>query len=190
MAALREYVIGSVARPLAPDEMSWMKQLAGQPLRDGASGMSTGLGYAPGIYSDTNELVELSRVLAKHNALYTSQHQRRCRDVAAGHRGGYRNRKTEWSGRPDLAHGGPLPRLGSQGIPLRLIEEARAEIAAFTAVATCSPFPGTRRLCQIDPHQRRSVCWRPESSWARAFSGGLPGFMSSSVLAFCGHGAV
>ena len=104
--SLREYVIGSVERPLAPDEMSRMKQLAGQLLRDGASGMS------------------------------------------------------------------------------------RAGIAAFTAVATCSPFPGTRRLCQIDPHQRRSVWWRPESSWARAFSGGLPGFMSSSVLAFCGHGAV
>ena len=70
--SLREYVIGLVGRLPAPDEMSRMKQLADQLLRDGASGMSTGLGYAPGIYSDTNELVELSRVLAKHNALYTS----------------------------------------------------------------------------------------------------------------------
>ena len=152
--------------------------------------MSTGLGYAPGIYSDTNELVDS----AEYWQSTMPSTRLNIRGDAATWRPaieeameiGRRNGAAVQISRME-AH---YPNWGAQGIPLRLIEEARAGIAAFTAVATCSPFPGTRRLCQIDPHQRRSVCWRPESSWARAFSGGLPGFMSSSVLAFCGHGAV
>ena len=124
--SLREYVIGLVGRLPAPDEMSRMKQLADQLLRDGASGMSTGLGYAPGIYSDTNELVELSRVLAKHNASTRLTSEEMPRHGARPSRRLSKSEDEAESGRPDLPHGGPLPQLGSQGIPLRLIEEARA----------------------------------------------------------------
>ena len=124
--SLREYVIGLVGRLPAPDEMSRMKQLADQLLRDGASGMSTGLGYAPGIYSDTNELVELSRVLAKHNALYTSHIRGDAATwrpaieeaIEIGRRSGAAVQISHME-----AH---YPNWGAQGIPLRLIEEARA----------------------------------------------------------------
>ena len=124
--SLREYVIGPVGRLLAPDEMSRMKQLVDQLLRDGASGMSTGLGYAPGIYSDTAELVELSRVLAKHNALYTSHIRGDAATwrpaieeaIEIGRRSGAAVQISHME-----AH---YPNWGAQGIPLRLIEEARA----------------------------------------------------------------
>lgn len=69
---LREFVMGPVGRLPTQKEMDRMKELVDQFLREGASGMSTGLGHAPGIYSDTNELVELSKVLAQHDALYSS----------------------------------------------------------------------------------------------------------------------
>jgi N-acyl-D-amino-acid deacylase len=123
---LREFVIGPAGRLLSPDEMSRMKELAGQLLLDGASGMSTGLGYAPGIYSDTNELVELSRVLAKHNALYTSHIRGDAATwrpaieeaIEIGRRSGAAVQISHME-----AH---YPNWGAQGIPLRLIEEARA----------------------------------------------------------------
>ena len=103
-----------------------MKELAGQLLLDGASGMSTGLGYAPGIYSDTAELVELSRVLAKHNALYSSHIRGDAATwrpaieeaIEIGRRSGAAVQISHME-----AH---YPNWGAQGIPLRLIEEARA----------------------------------------------------------------
>ena len=123
---LRKYVMGPVGRLTTPDELSSMKQLVDQLLREGASGMSTGLGYAPGIYSDTDELVELSKVLAKHNALYTSHIRGDAATwrpaieeaIEIGRRSGAAVQISHME-----AH---YPNWGAQGIPLRLIAEARA----------------------------------------------------------------
>ncbi|NOY39844.1 MAG: D-aminoacylase, partial [Nitrospirae bacterium] len=61
---------------IPPDEnaLSAMKRLLSEALEDGAIGLSTGLIYPPGVYSDTAELAELSRVLASVNpcGIYTS----------------------------------------------------------------------------------------------------------------------
>lgn len=45
--------------------MSGMKKLLADSLRDGARGLSTGLIYPPGVYSETGELVELSKAMAE-----------------------------------------------------------------------------------------------------------------------------
>ena len=124
--SLREYVMGPVGRLPAPDEMSRMKRLVDQFLREGATGMSTGLGYAPGIYSDTDELVELSKVLATHDALYTSH----IRGDAATWRPAIEE-AIEIGRRSGVAvqishMESHYPNWGAQRIPLRLIEEARA----------------------------------------------------------------
>ncbi|HKX26180.1 MAG TPA: amidohydrolase family protein, partial [Blastocatellia bacterium] len=49
-----------------------MRGLTEQAMRDGALGISTGLIYPPGMYSDPGELKELARVVASHGGIYTS----------------------------------------------------------------------------------------------------------------------
>ena len=123
---LRTFVMGPVGRLPTEDELYQMKQLVDQLLRQGASGMSTGLGYAPGIYSDTNELVELTKVVAKHDALYTSH----IRGDAATWRPAIEEAIEigERSGvAVQISHmESHYPNWGAQRIPLRLIKEARA----------------------------------------------------------------
>lgn len=53
-------------------EMKKMRAMVARAMKDGALGLSTGLIYPPGMYSDTDELKELARVVADHNGIYTS----------------------------------------------------------------------------------------------------------------------
>lgn len=62
--ALRQAVIGGVARAASPEELVAMLDLLRQGLAEGACGLSTGLIYPPCCYADTDELVALGRVLA------------------------------------------------------------------------------------------------------------------------------
>ncbi len=124
--SLREYVMGPVGRLPAPEEMSQMERLVDRLLQEGATGMSTGLGYAPGIYSDTDELVALSKVLARHDALYTSH----IRGDAATWRPAIEEAieiGTRSGAAVQISHmESHYPNWGAQRIPLRLIEEARS----------------------------------------------------------------
>lgn len=65
--AVRSYVMGLEDREPTSDELEQMKALLEEKLNSGAWGMALGLIYPPGIFSKTNELVELARVVAKHN---------------------------------------------------------------------------------------------------------------------------
>ena len=69
---LRLDVMGFEDRKPTSDEMKEMKTLLHESLKAGAFGMSSGRGYPPGSFADTNELVELCGVLAEHGAIYTS----------------------------------------------------------------------------------------------------------------------
>ena len=55
-----------------PAEMLQMQELLDESLKQGAWGMSTGLVYPPGSFAKPDELVELAKVIAKHETLYTS----------------------------------------------------------------------------------------------------------------------
>lgn len=59
---MRASVIGY--KDARPDEnaMNEMKRLLSDALKDGAKGLSTGLIYPPGVYSNTEELIELCKV--------------------------------------------------------------------------------------------------------------------------------
>ena len=70
--SLREQVLGSVARGPTPEELQQMRDLADQAFRDGVWGMSTGLIYVPGSYSETSELIEVAKVAARHGGFYAS----------------------------------------------------------------------------------------------------------------------
>src|SRR5437588_823322 len=49
-----------------------MKQLVEQAMKDGAVGLSTGLIYLPGVFSKTDEIVELAKVAGAYDGIYTS----------------------------------------------------------------------------------------------------------------------
>lgn len=69
---LRRNVIGYENRPATPAELEQMKSLADEAMREGAVGLSSSLLYAPSMYADTAELIELSKVAARHGGLYIS----------------------------------------------------------------------------------------------------------------------
>jgi N-acyl-D-amino-acid deacylase len=71
-ASLRAAVMGMADRPPSPAELAAMAELLETALHQGAWGMSTGLIYPPGSYAQTEELLVLARLLARHNSLYTS----------------------------------------------------------------------------------------------------------------------
>ncbi|MFH2129649.1 MAG: D-aminoacylase [bacterium] len=69
---LRFAVMGMENRPPTAAEMDKMKRMATEAMEAGAFGISTGLIYAPSIYAEMEELVELSAVAARHGGLYTT----------------------------------------------------------------------------------------------------------------------
>jgi len=72
-ATIRRQVMGDDFKRLArPDEVAKMAALVEQGLRDGAFGLSSGLEYEVGGYGETTELVELSKVAARHGGIYMS----------------------------------------------------------------------------------------------------------------------
>ena len=73
---VRRRVMGDdVQRPARPDEISKMRELVKQALQEGAAGMSAGLEYEPGRWSNTDEVVELARELVPVQGIYIS-HER------------------------------------------------------------------------------------------------------------------
>jgi N-acyl-D-amino-acid deacylase len=63
---------GSFDRPPTPAETAEMKSLVNQAMKDGAVGLSTGLIYLPGVFSQPEEVVELARVIAPYEGIYAS----------------------------------------------------------------------------------------------------------------------
>jgi len=59
-------------RPPTEAEQEMMKEYVAEAMEAGAFGMSTGLIYPPQVYASTVEIVELAKVVAKHNGLYFS----------------------------------------------------------------------------------------------------------------------
>jgi N-acyl-D-aspartate/D-glutamate deacylase len=69
---IRGSTIGFEDRRPSGRELSDMCGLLRDATEQGAIGLSTGLIYPPGVYSDTGELVELSKVLRERALIYTS----------------------------------------------------------------------------------------------------------------------
>jgi dihydroorotase/N-acyl-D-amino-acid deacylase len=69
---IRRAVMGTENRAPSAAELARMERMVGESMHDGAFGMSTGLRYIPGFYSNTDEVVALSRVAADSGGIYTS----------------------------------------------------------------------------------------------------------------------
>ena len=71
-ATVRQHVLGHASRAATPEELGRMEALVDQAMQDGAVGLGSSLIYEPGMFATTDELVALSRVVAKHDGLYIS----------------------------------------------------------------------------------------------------------------------
>ena len=69
---IRAKVMGTVDRKPTQIEMEEMKQLLHEAMQDGALGISTGLFYVPGSFASTEEVIELSKVVASYDGIYIS----------------------------------------------------------------------------------------------------------------------
>lgn len=70
--SLRSEVMGKNSGKPTEEQLQTMKSLAEKAMREGCFGMSTGLIYIPGTLTDTEELIEIAKVVAKHKGLYAS----------------------------------------------------------------------------------------------------------------------
>ena len=69
---IRYNVMGYSEKKANEEEMNQMKCILRQAMDDGAIGISTGLIYPPGCFSDTDELVDLCSVLEDYKGIYAS----------------------------------------------------------------------------------------------------------------------
>ncbi|RJP28547.1 MAG: D-aminoacylase [Actinobacteria bacterium] len=69
---LRISALGLEDRPVDAGAMQMMKRLLEESMEAGAFGLSTGLQYPPGLFSDTTELVKLSGSLTPYGGIFTS----------------------------------------------------------------------------------------------------------------------
>ena len=70
--ALRQEAMGLQRRPPSPEELAHMRRMVREAMEAGAVGLSTGLIYVPGIYSDTDEVVALAGEVEPFGGVYAS----------------------------------------------------------------------------------------------------------------------
>ena len=131
--AVRREVMGLDARAPTPEELDRMKALVRRGMEEGAFGLSTGLFYTPGTFSETEEVIELAKVAAEWDGAIYDTHDR---DLGATYQGvGYDAsvaegiRIGEESGlRVIFSHFNPqgATNYGRAEVGARMIEEARA----------------------------------------------------------------
>lgn len=68
--SLRSAVVGDNNVPATPEQIRKMCDILDREMEMGSLGLSCGLEYAPGSYATDEEIVELCKVVAKHNGLF------------------------------------------------------------------------------------------------------------------------
>lgn len=69
---VRRLAMGLDNRLATSEEQKKMEDLVAQAMKDGAVGLSTGLIYLPGMYSNTEEVIGLAKTAALYNGIYAS----------------------------------------------------------------------------------------------------------------------
>jgi len=70
--SIRAAVMNYEDRKPTPAELEKMKEYVAMGMEHGAMGLSTGLGYSPGIFAEIDELVELCKVVAQYGGIYAT----------------------------------------------------------------------------------------------------------------------
>ncbi len=69
---LRYGIVGPDDRQATPNEIKALIRALDEGMEQGAIGLSTGLEYPPGMFTASDEITELARVVARRDGLYTS----------------------------------------------------------------------------------------------------------------------
>jgi len=69
---VRAHAMGLEERAPSAGELEEMRTLVESALSQGAFGLSTGLVYPPGAYAETEEIIELAKVSARHGGIYAT----------------------------------------------------------------------------------------------------------------------
>jgi N-acyl-D-amino-acid deacylase len=72
---LRMLVMGQEDRIATPQELDLMRAALRQCMEEGATGLSAGLTYIPGMFADTEELVALCEVVAEFGGYFSPHHR-------------------------------------------------------------------------------------------------------------------
>ena len=70
--SVRLEVMGTERRPPSPGELDRMRGLVREAMAAGAVGLSTGLIYVPGLFTETDELIEVAEEAARAGGVYAS----------------------------------------------------------------------------------------------------------------------
>ncbi len=70
--SLREMIVGQDDRPASVAEIAALVRAVEEGMDQGAWGLSTGLEYAPGIFTPTAEIVEMAKAAARRGGVYSS----------------------------------------------------------------------------------------------------------------------
>jgi len=70
--SLRRVAMGNENRAPTEAEMQCMKELLADAMEHGALGLSFGLGYTPGCFAKTDELIELAKVAAQYGGIVSA----------------------------------------------------------------------------------------------------------------------
>ena len=81
---IRRTVMGMENRPPTPQELAEMQGMVRQAMAEGAWGLSTGLRYLPGAFSDVDEVVALAEVAGQAGGIYTSHLREEGLDLLTG----------------------------------------------------------------------------------------------------------
>lgn len=79
--SLRVSVMGYQNRKCTEDELEKMKAAVREAMEHGALGISSGLIYSPSCYADTEELIELCKVVAEYGGIYATHMRNESYDV-------------------------------------------------------------------------------------------------------------
>ncbi len=69
---IRAEVMGVEPREADPGEIREMREIAREAMQNGAWGISTGLEYIPGRYANTDEVIEVTKVVGEFGGVYAS----------------------------------------------------------------------------------------------------------------------
>jgi N-acyl-D-amino-acid deacylase len=134
-------------RRATSQELQRMKSFVAEAMEAGAFGMSTGLIYAPQVFSGTDEIIELARVVGAYGGLYASHIRGEGETVVRAVKECIEIVENSGCQRGQISHhkiAGP-PYWGESKETLRLIEEANAR----GVNVTCDQYPYDRGMTSL-----------------------------------------
>ncbi len=78
---IRAFAKGMAAGKATPDELASMKAAMKEAMEDGAFGLASALIYPPGSYSDTEEIVEVAKVMSPYGGTYITHMRSEANDI-------------------------------------------------------------------------------------------------------------